>query len=129
VCVWLCGVVVCVGVGVVCGGVVGCVGGCGGVWGWVGVWGGTEGNFSIFLPSFCICQEGLLWHLHALHSKFQMYEDRCCQETRRTIPTTVQESSLNIGGAERPSASIGGAIAPLAPAPCSATLGTQAICM
>ena len=56
--------------------------------------------------------EGLSWHLRALHCKFQMYKDRCCRETHRIVPTTVQESSLNIGGAEPPSASIGGAIAP-----------------
>ena len=57
-----------------------------------------------FSPSFFIYPEGLSWHLRALH---QMHEDRCCRETR-TVPATVQELSLNIGGAEPHSASIGG---------------------
>ena len=36
-----------------------------------------------FSPLFSSYQDGLSWHLRALHCKFQMYEDRCCMHAER----------------------------------------------
>ena len=39
-----------------------------------------------FLPSLFTSQDGLSWHLHALHCKFQMYEDCRSQGHHELLP-------------------------------------------
>ena len=42
-----------------------------------------------FSPSFFTSQDGLSWHLRALHCKFQMYEDcrsQACQGHHELLP-------------------------------------------
>ena len=49
--------------------------------------GGREAGHNYTLPNaahrstFLSSQDGLSWHLRALHCKFQMYKDGCSRET------------------------------------------------
>ena len=48
----------------------------------------------IFQPSFFSYQDGLSWHLRALHCKFQMYED--CRSRGRHVLLLAQISLTNV---------------------------------